>query len=485
MLYCSTRGATTPRTFKQAILEGLARDGGLLVPENLPQIGPLLTDWQQLDYPDLAIEVLSLFAPDLPRALIASCCHRAYGPRYGTEVAPLIPWSDDRYVLELIHGPTLAFKDVALQLLGQLFDAILADEGRHLNIVAATSGDTGSAAIAAVRGSRQVKIFVTHPRGKISHLQRLQMSTILDTNVYNLAVDGSFDDCQAMVKEVGADLDFKDRYAIGAVNSINWARIAAQIVYYIAAYLKTPLAHRKVPAVFAIPTGNFGNILAAEYARQMGLPISSLILASNENDILPTFFRTGVYRRGEARSTYSPAMDIQVSSNFERYLFMMLKGDANSVQELMDNFTSTGTLSIDDMIRTPWLAQYPLYAKACSDDATVKTICKVFQTHQRLLDPHSATAWWALDQHLPQLDPDHSKIVVATAHPAKFPTVLGAALPEAQSHFHHPSLDKLQNLPERLFHLPVSTQALKAFITDHLPGGSKQEYLQTKENPSP
>jgi threonine synthase len=460
MIYRSTRGLAPAKTFSEAVLEGLAEDGGLLVPDSLPDFSGQLGQLAGLEYPALAARLLTPLATDMPAQLVASCCERAYGPRYGGPVAPLVRWGD-RYVLELIHGPTLAFKDVALQLLGQLFEVILEQRQQRLNIVAATSGDTGSAAIYGVLGCPRVSLFVTHPKGRIAELQRLQMSTVLQPNIFNLAVDGSFDDCQNMVKELAGDLEFKRRYSIGAVNSINWARIAAQIVYYFAAYLQTPGAARRRPVVMAVPTGNFGNILAAEYARRMGLPIAELVLASNENDILPTFFRTGVYRRGEARQTHSPAMDIQVSSNFERYLHMLADGDGEKVRLQMETFQRTGALELAPVSRG-WSAF------ACSNQDTVQTVLQVHKQHGRVLDPHSATAWWALSQRQPELDPELDRIVVATAHPAKFPEVLQRALPAGTEGLTHPALEALRAKPERLFELAASSQDLKTFVATHV-----------------
>jgi threonine synthase len=461
MMYRSTRGLAPAQTFSQAVLEGLAEDGGLLVPDSLPSFAGQLSGWIGLPYAELARRVLTPLASDLAPEVLAGCCQRAYGARYGGPVAPLVPWGD-RHVLELYHGPTLAFKDVALQLLGQLFEVILERHDRHLNIVAATSGDTGSAAIHGVLGLPRVSIFVTHPRGRIAELQRLQMTTVVEPNVFNLAVEGTFDDCQSMVKELSGDLDFKRRYAIGAVNSINWARIAAQIVYYFAAYLQTPGAAHGVPAVFAVPTGNFGNILAAEYARRMGLPISELVLASNDNDILPTFFRTGLYRRGEARQTHSPAMDIQVSSNFERYLHLLAEGNSDRVREQMGAFAASGQLEVAQAGQQGWSAF------ACSNAQTVATALEVQGALGRLLDPHTATAWWALEQRLAQLDPEHAKVVVATAHPAKFPEVLREQLPQGLAGLKHPALEALRGKPERLFEIAAKTLELRDFVQSHV-----------------
>lgn len=474
MNYLSTRGDRKPRTFSQAVLEGLASDGGLLVPEELPDFTGSYQNWLDLEYSELAYRVLAPMACDLDEPTLRSCCRQAYGPEYGGPVAPLNKVGRF-HLLELIHGPTLAFKDVALQLLGRLFGEILERRGERLNIVAATSGDTGSAAIYGMRGIPRVKLFVTHPDGRIATLQRLQMSTVLDDSIFNIAVTGTFDDCQKMVKDLSSDLEFKERHHIGAVNSINFARIAAQIVYYFAAYLQTQGARRGVPAVFAVPTGNFGNILAAEYARRMGLPIAGLVLASNENRILPDFFRTGLYCRGEAKTTYSPAMDIQVASNFERYLHLCLDGDGARVKELMTSFTLDGTLELPLRDSTLWRAY------ACGNEQTVATIAAVHQSTGHLLDPHTATAWWALEQCHEEFPEDYARIIVATAHPAKFPDVCRIAVPSGDERLTHPKLEALREKKERLFHLEADSEELKSFVARGIAEGSEGVFNSLEE----
>lgn len=480
MMYRSTRGLTTAKTFREAVLEGLAEDGGLLVPESLPCFRQQIPGWRAdiqrrgLDYAELATQVLAPFANNLGPDVLQRCCQTAYGPRYRGPVAPLVPWGK-RSVLELIHGPTLAFKDVALQLLGQFFEVILEQQDKRLNIVAATSGDTGSAAIAGVSGCPRVSIFVTHPKGRVAELQRRQMTTVLEPNVFNLAVEGTFDDCQSMVKELACDLEFKRQYSLGAVNSINWARIAAQIVYYFAAYLQTQGADKLAPVVFSVPTGNFGNILAAEYARRMGLPIEELVLASNDNDILPKFFQTGVYKKGPARHTFSPAMDIQISSNFERYLYLLCEGDSATVKLQMESFAQNGELEIPMTSHKGWSAY------ACSDHDTLRTSVEVYRQTGRVLDPHTATAWWALDQREPELAPDIPKIVVATAHPAKFPEVLRSSLPDDCPELTHTTLEALRDLPERLLDIPASSAQLKEFVREQASGLQGGVFSPTEE----
>jgi threonine synthase len=474
MKYISTRGDSKPRTFSEAVLEGLADDGGLLVPDQLPDLSGQWPDWIGLTYPELAVRVLQQLAPDFTEQALRTCCESAYGSNYGAEVAPLNKVGP-YHLLELIHGPTLAFKDVALQLLGRLFGVILEERGEELNIVAATSGDTGSAAIHGLKDVPRVKLFVTHPDGRIALLQRRQMTTVVDDSIFNIAVSGTFDDCQRMVKELSGDLKFKRRFKIGAVNSINFARIAAQVVYYFAAYLQTEGASQRVPAVMAVPTGNFGNILAAEYARRMGLPIAGLVLASNENDILPKFFQTGEYSRGEAQATHSPAMDIQVASNFERYLYLLAEGDGFMVRRLMAQFSESGRLSMPAPQDGLWRAL------SCSNRDTLQTVKKVLNETGRLLDPHTATAWWAMEQCQDQFNPEHAKIVVATAHPAKFPDILKQAVNSETEGLTHPTLSALANLPERLFHLPPDTERLKEFVSQGVEAGSGGVFLAAEE----
>lgn len=475
MQYLSTRGDTHSFSFREAVLEGLARDGGLLVPQKLPDFSSKLTSLIHLPYPELAREILSEFVGDDPELDLNGCCTRAYSENYGGPVAPLIAL-DQRFVLELFHGPTLAFKDVALQLLGQFFEVILRQQNSSLNIVAATSGDTGSAAIHGLRTCQHVNLFVTHPAGKIADLQRLQMTTVLNDNIHNISVDGSFDDCQNMVKALSSDLDFKQKHRIGAVNSINWARIAAQIVYYFAAYFQTPGAAALRPAVFSVPTGNFGNILAAEYARRMGLPIGGLVLASNENDILPVFFNTGLYRRGVPKQTHSPAMDIQIASNFERYLFLLADGCTDTVRNQMETFQEKGEVLIDGARHQEWRAL------ACSNSQTLETISEVAHRTGRVLDPHTATAWWALEQHESEFPKEWSKVVVGTAHPAKFGSSLRDAVAAYSEQLTHPRLEELRNLPERCYNLSPSVEELKKFVSKRASTLQGGVFQSPKEN---
>ena len=341
MKYCSTRGGVNGLSFTDSLLMGLAPDGGLLVPESIPDVCAHLEDWRQLNFVGLAQEVIALFADDIERPVLDDLVAQAYSSFDHEDV---VGWErlGDVTLMELFHGPTLAFKDVALQLLGRLFEHVLAQRGEHLNILGATSGDTGSAAIAGVRGQANIDIFILYPHNKVSPLQELQMTTVADENVHCVAVDGSFDDCQSLMKSVFADLPFKAQYQLGAVNSVNWARVMAQIVYYGYASLRMPEA-----PIFSVPTGNFGNVFAAYLAREMGFPIHKLMVATNENDILARFFATGEYARGDVHFTLSPAMDIQVASNFERFLYYYFDKDTARLRDFMSVFQSTGRASVD------------------------------------------------------------------------------------------------------------------------------------------
>lgn len=449
MRYISTRGQMAPQSFQDAVLTGLAPDGGLLVPETIPQVAGRLADWQQLSFQELALEIVSLYCDDIPRADLAELINRAYASFDHPDITPTVAVGDVQ-VLELFHGPTLAFKDVALQLLGNLFEYILTARGRKLNILGATSGDTGSAAIAGVRGHHNIRIFVMFPRGRTSRVQELQMTTVADANVHTISVDGSFDDCQAIMKEAFGDLDFKGAMQLGAVNSVNWARVLAQIVYYFHAALRHGAPEQ--PVSFSVPTGNFGDIFAGWLAARMGLPVDRLILATNENDILSVFFNEGVYRRGDVHQTLSPSMDIQVASNFERFLYYHCDESPKALREMMAAFAATGELHVagelDSLIR----------ARAVHSDETLATIQRYWQQHGYLLDPHTAVGVAAGEA----LRGEAPLICLATAHPAKFPEAVREAVGADVAH--HPAVDALQGLPTRSMELPADVQAVKAYI---------------------
>lgn len=455
MKYVSTRGRTEPVPFKDAVIMGLATDGGLLVPQFIPDVSKELNKWSGLAYAGLAFEIIRLFADDIPENDLQRLIEASYSTFADSRVTP-VKKVGSLYILELFHGPTLSFKDIALQLLGNLFEYILAERNQSLNILGATSGDTGSAAIAGVRGRENMDIFIMFPEGKTSPIQERQMTSVLDANVHNLGIDGSFDDCQFLLKSIFSDLEFKDKYQLGAVNSVNWARVLAQIVYYFSSWYQLDM-----PARFdvCVPTGNFGNIFAAYLARRMGLPINRLILATNANDILSVFFNTGRYERGEVRFSHSPAMDIQVASNFERYLYFRFGESGEKVREFMDAFKKSGkaqihinTAEIDSVFR----------ASSATDAETVESIRTTFESFGYLADPHTAVGLHVAAKYVQK---DIPMVCMATAHPAKFPEVVQQALPDTR--VSHESLDLLKDLPTRKDNLDADVDSVKAFIIGH------------------
>ena len=452
MRYVSTRGGGEPLNFKDTILTGLARDGGLFLPETIPDVSGRLAGWSTLAYPELAYEIIRLFADDIPEAALRDIVSRSYATFRHAEVTPVVPVGPV-HVLELFHGPTLAFKDVALQFLGNLFEYVLDASGGEMNIVAATSCDTGSAAIYGVRGRGRIRIFVMHPHGRVSPVQERQMTTVLDANVHNLAVDGTFDDCQDIVKELFGDLPFRDAYKLGAVNSINWARVLAQIVYYFYAAFRVQAATGAPRVRFTVPTGNFGDIFAGYVALRMGLPIDKLVLATNENDILTRYFTTGVYSVGAVAPTLSPSMDIQVASNFERYLYYVAGEDAAVLKRWMADFKAAGALKPD-------AAPQACIAAGRGDTATtLATIREYWEKYQYLLDPHTAVGVAVAARFMDAAAP---MICLATAHPAKF----GEAIMRAtgQDLAHHPILDALSELPTRVQVVPARKEAIAAIV---------------------
>ena len=454
MRYVSTRGRTDPMPFQDAVLTGLAPDGGLLIPETIPDVSARLDAWRELPFAELALEIVACFCDDIPREDLAAIVRRSYASFDHPEVTPTVAVAD-LHVLELFHGPTLAFKDVALQLLGNLFEYILARRGETLNILGATSGDTGSAAIAGVRGHAGINIFIMFPRGRTSRVQELQMTTVPDGNVHTLSVAGSFDDCQGIMKSTFRDLPFKADHHLGAVNSVNWARVLAQIIYYFHAALR--VAPDGGPLSFSVPTGNFGDIFAGWLAARMGLPVERLICATNENDILARFFETGFYRRGDVRFTVSPSMDIQVASNFERFLYYRLDEDAEALRAAMETFAETGELRIEDGEAIDEL----MVARASGTEETLATIREFWTGHGYLLDPHTAVGV-AVGRRLRTEAP---LVCLATAHPAKFPESVEKAVGEDVAH--HPRVDALVDLPTRTVELEADEQAVKDFIARH------------------
>lgn len=455
MRYISTRGGIQPIRFKDAVMMGLADDGGLLLPETIPTFSPAeLESWRSLSYPQLAFEIISRFVDDIPAADLRALIERSYATFTHPEVTPVVR-QDGVYVLELFHGVTLAFKDVALQFLGNLFEYILAERKERLTIVGATSGDTGSAAIHGVRGKAGITIFILHPNGKTSPVQALQMTTVLDDNVHNIAVEGTFDDCQDIVKSLMGDLAFKQRYSLGAVNSINWARVLAQVVYYVYAWLKVAKPEEKL--VFSVPTGNFGDIFAGYVAWQMGLPIRRLLLASNENNILTRFVTQGDYSVGQVVQTVSPSMDIQVASNFERYLYYLFANDPARVRAAFAQLKDEGRITFSEQELAQ--VQNDFCSSSVDRSQTIAIIGAFERETGYLLDPHTAVGVKAARD----LVTDGTPVVcLATAHPAKF----GEAVQEATG---RPvplpaSIERLQGLPTRCALLPADLQQVRAFI---------------------
>ena len=468
MKYISTRGQVEAVEFLDAVMMGLADDGGLIVPEHIPDVRGRLDRWRGLSYTELAFEVMSLYATDVPPADLRALVERAYGEAFDGGVAPLARVGP-LHVLELWHGPTLSFKDVALQMLGRLFEYVLARRGGRLNILAATSGDTGSAAICGVRGRAGIDIFVMHPAGRVSPIQQRQMTGVLDANVHNIAIAGSFDDCQRIMKTLAADLEFKREYALGAVNSVNWARVLAQIVYYFSSSLAVTEATGASSVRVCVPTGNFGNILAGWYAVQMGAPISPLVLATNENDILARFFNSGEYSIGTVHQTLAPAMDIQVASNFERYLYYKVNRDAERLADLMSEFKRTGMLRIEPDL--PGQADRLFEAApACRADI-LAAIRGCYERYGYVIDPHTSCGCSVVQSLVGAAAGGSGRggdveptICIATAHPSKFPAAIeeatGLDLPGA----HHPAIDSLANLPTRCTDLPNDTDAVRKYI---------------------
>jgi len=462
MRYLSTRGGVEPIGFADAVMMGLGTDGGLLVPATIPHVDDaMLRRWAGLSFQDLALEVMAPFVgDDVPRDDLARLIDRAYAGFSNAEVTPLREVAGRQY-LELFHGPTAAFKDVALQLLGNLFDYLLQRTGGRLNIVGATSGDTGSAAIYGVRGKERIDIFILHPKGRVSPVQERQMTTVLDANVHNIAVQGTFDDAQRIVKTLFNDLPFKGAYHLGAVNSINWARILAQTVYYFYAWGRLSSGDPRHRVSFSVPTGNFGDSFAGWLAKSMGLPVDRLIIATNRNDILTRFVHTGAYAAGEVYHTLSPAMDIQVASNFERYLYFLLDEDPAAVRALLAQMEQTGAMQIDGerLARV----QRDFDARAVSDDETLAQIRAVYDAAGYILCPHTAVG-----AHAAAAWPD--AVVLATAHPAKFnEAVVEAIGREAPP---PPSLQGLMERDTRCAELPATPDAVRGFIEDTLGAAS-------------
>jgi len=416
MQYLSTRGSSGTRSFTEAVMTGLAEDGGLLLPRAIPRVDrTTFESWQELSYDKLAFEVMSRFIDDIPTADLKALIKKSYAAFDHPDIVNHVHL-DELHVLELFHGPTLAFKDVALQFLGNLFEYLLARDDSSMNILGATSGDTGSAAIYGVKGKERINIFILHPHKKISTVQEQQMTTVADANVFNIAVQGTFDDAQAVVKSIFSDIDFKKAHRLGAINSINWARILAQVVYYIYSCLHVAHHEKNSAVTFSVPTGNFGDIFAGYIAKKM-LPegtISKLILATNTNDILARFVNNGDYSLGEVVSTSSPSMDIQAASNFERYLYYLMDREPDLVKEAMLKFRVDGKLYLESYLAH---IKRDFVASSITEAEVQETIGRYFHSHHYILDPHTAVGVKAAEKHRDQGVP---VVCLATAHPAKF-----------------------------------------------------------------
>ncbi|WP_062472987.1 threonine synthase [Variovorax boronicumulans] len=469
MNYLSTRGHADRKRFCEILLEGLAPDGGLYLPETYPQVDTAtLAKWRTLPYAELAFEILSLYIDDIPAADLKAICAKTYTAEvFGTdEIVPLRELEDGVYLEALSNGPTLAFKDMAMQLLGNLFEYELARRGAELNILGATSGDTGSAAEYAMRGKKGVRVFMTSPDGRMSPFQQAQMFSLQDANIHNIAITGVFDDCQDIVKAVSNDLGFKRKYRIGTVNSINWARLLAQVVYYFAGYFQATASNDK-PVSFTVPSGNFGNVCAGHVARMMGLPIQTLVVATNENDVLDEFFRTGVYRVRAAVDTHetsSPSMDISKASNFERFVFDLVGRDADRLRQLfVDDLGLTGSFDLSADPAFQLAAERFGFRSGRSTHAD--RLAMIRDTEKRfatLIDPHTADGLKAARE---QLTPGVPMVVLETALPIKFAATVVEALGEEPAR--PKKFEGIEALPKRVVQLPADAEAVKAYIAQH------------------
>jgi len=468
MKYISTRGDRTPKGFSDILLEGLAPDGGLYLPERYPQVDlATLERWRSLNYADLAFEILSRYIDDIPAQDLRRLVEQTYTAQvFGTpEITPLKQLQPGLYLEALSNGPTLAFKDMALQLLGALFEYELARRGQTLNILGATSGDTGSAAEYAMRGKKGVRVFMLSPHQRMSPFQQAQMFSLQDENIHNLCIQGVFDDCQDIVKAVSADLDFKRRYRIGTVNSINWARLLAQVVYYFAGYFQAT-THSSQRVSFAVPSGNFGNVCAGHVARMMGLPIAHLVVATNENDVLDEFFRTGTYRVRTSTQTWetsSPSMDISKASNFERFIFDLLARDANQTAQLFGTAVAQeGGFTLSPALRERAVGHGFVSGKSTHADR-LRTIRHAWAQWHAVIDPHTADG---LKVALEHLEPGVSMVVLETALPVKFAGTIVEALgrePDRPA-----ALKDIEQLPKRFEVMPVDVAAVQQFIRAHV-----------------
>ena len=449
MNYISTRGQVPAVSFSVAVAQGLAPDGGLYLPEVLPDLKPYLNDWTSFGYIELCEAFLSFFATDMDRKVLEEIIERSYLKFDHADIAPIRKLSDDCFALELFHGPTLAFKDFALQLLGNIYEAQIARTGAPISVLGATSGDTGAAAIHGLLGKSGAKIFILYPDGRISPLQERQMTCTGADNVFPLAIEGSFDDAQTAMKTVFQDRAFAEEVGLSAVNSINLARILAQCVYYLYAFFRLPESIRET-VTFVVPTGNFGNVLAGWLVQKMGVPIKGFRVATNKNDILHRLFQTGKYELGEVSLSVAPSMDIQVASNFERFLYYRENGNSAKVREIMKTFKETGKYAFDDFDSNG------MESSRTDDHEISDLIRQVYQQYDYIVDPHTACGF-AGDFSGPQ-------IILSTAHPAKFPKTIAESIGQDVT---HPSLETLKEREIVKYIVEPRPEAIKSFMREH------------------
>jgi threonine synthase len=450
MRFASTRGQSDPVGFSEAVAQGLAPDGGLYLPENFPDLGAFIGQWEELAYPELCFEFLRLFATDLEADVLRRAIDHSYSTFSHPQIAPIVELSGNCKVLELFHGPTLAFKDFALQLLGNLYEHQISRTGKNLTILGATSGDTGAAAISGLIGKRGVTVFILYPNGKVSPLQERQMTCTGASNVFPLAIEGTFDDAQSTVKELFSDLPFREQVGLSAVNSINLARILAQSVYYLYAWLRLGRSERECTN-FVVPTGNFGNVFAGWLLTKMGITIRGFRVATNQNDVLHRLFHTGEYSLDSVIPSLAPSMDIQVASNFERLLFFIFDGDSGRVREVMNSFREKGRYCFENFVAEGFSSS------SATDPEIPEIIRSVNREYGYLVDPHTACGF-------KDLHPDEKHLVLSTAHPAKFPDVYENAGMEKPT---SPILEELLEKPPVKYDSRVAPSAIRAFVENH------------------
>ncbi len=452
MRYLSTRGLSGFSSFSDTVAQGLAPDGGLFLPEKLPSLQKNLSEWKDLTYPELCFQVIQLFATDIPTEKLKQCINLSFSKFSHPKIAPLIQLDENLFVLELFHGPTLSFKDYPLQILGNLYENQIERTGIPINILGATSGDTGSAAIHSILGKKSIRTFILYPQGRIAPLQERQMTCTGDPHIFPLALEGSFDDCQTIVKRIFNDHTFKDPHHLSAVNSINWARLACQLVYYVYAWLHLPDSLKKTSIEVAVPSGNFGNVFSGWLTQNMGLPIQSFRIATNQNDILDRLFKTGIYEQHPAHSSLAPSMDIQAASNLERYLYYLFNQDTEKVRAVLEEIAKSGHYKFSHFQTNTFRT-----SKATDSDI-LKIIQTVYARYNYIIDPHTACAFQ-------DIDPTKTTIVLATAHPAKFTKALQESIGTVPI---HPILEGLKTRPILNYPLKADPAAVKSFISKAL-----------------